>query len=209
MSARNPNVLFELGIRQAFDKPVVLIQEKGTPKIFDIAPLRVLDYSKEMKYHEVLKSQGELTEMINATKEAEKDKGNVNSIVRLLALSSPAAVPQLDRANKESLALEVINSQMNDMRKMLEMFVMDTRRNIKRAGNGIIAIEYEKISSRLDKLERMAQAKGDSKLLHEEYHNLIRNTEELMMNCDNDRDLKMIGMLMDKVHRQMKVNELM
>src|SRR5688572_20012011 len=34
LSSRNPNVLFELGIRQAFDKPVVLIQEKGTPKIF-------------------------------------------------------------------------------------------------------------------------------------------------------------------------------
>ena len=47
LSTRNPNVLFELGIRQAFDKPVVLIQEKGTPKIFDIAPLRYLEYSKE------------------------------------------------------------------------------------------------------------------------------------------------------------------
>ena len=28
LSTRNPNVLFELGIRQAFDKPVVLVQEK-------------------------------------------------------------------------------------------------------------------------------------------------------------------------------------
>ena len=37
LSTRNPNVLFELGVRQAFDKPVVLIQEKGTPKIFDIS----------------------------------------------------------------------------------------------------------------------------------------------------------------------------
>lgn len=34
LSTRNPNVLFELGIRQAFDKPVVLIQENGTEKIF-------------------------------------------------------------------------------------------------------------------------------------------------------------------------------
>lgn len=50
LSTRNPNVLFELGIRQAFDKPVVLIQEKGTQKIFDIAPLRYLEYSKDMKY---------------------------------------------------------------------------------------------------------------------------------------------------------------
>jgi hypothetical protein len=46
LSSRNPNVLFELGIRQSFDRPVVLIQEAGTPRIFDIAPLRYLEYSK-------------------------------------------------------------------------------------------------------------------------------------------------------------------
>ena len=40
LSSRNPNVLFELGIRQAFDKPVVLIQEVGTEKIFDIGILK-------------------------------------------------------------------------------------------------------------------------------------------------------------------------
>ena len=65
LSTRNPNVLFELGIRQAFDKPVVLIQEKGTPKIFDISPLRYLEYSKDMKYHEVLETQKELKKYID------------------------------------------------------------------------------------------------------------------------------------------------
>lgn len=57
LSTRNPNMLFELGIRQAFDKPVVFIQEKGTSKIFDIAPLKYLENSKEVKYHEVLETQ--------------------------------------------------------------------------------------------------------------------------------------------------------
>ena len=80
LSNRNPNVLFELGIRQAFDKPVVLIQEKGTPKIFDISPLRYLEYSKEMKYHDVLASQKALTEALEATANAEGDSTNINSI---------------------------------------------------------------------------------------------------------------------------------
>ena len=77
LSTRNPNVLFELGIRQAFDKPVVLIQEKGTPKIFDIAPLRYLEYSKDMKYHEVLESQKQLQESIEATKASEGDSSTL------------------------------------------------------------------------------------------------------------------------------------
>ncbi|MGN6937177.1 hypothetical protein ACTHTP_11265, partial [Neisseria sp. P0017.S001] len=67
LSTRNPNVLFELGIRQAFDKPVVLIQEIGTPPIFDITGLRYLQYSKDMKYHEVLKTQNELSNAIDET----------------------------------------------------------------------------------------------------------------------------------------------
>lgn len=44
LSTRNPNVLFELGLRQAFDKPTILIQEVGTPQIFDINLFRYTQY---------------------------------------------------------------------------------------------------------------------------------------------------------------------
>ena len=57
LSNRNPNVLFELGLRQAFDKPTVLVQQCETPKIFDISPLRYTEYRKELKYREVLEDQ--------------------------------------------------------------------------------------------------------------------------------------------------------
>lgn len=50
LSTRNPNVLFELGIRQAFDLPVVLVQEEGTPRIFDISNFNTYDYGKELSY---------------------------------------------------------------------------------------------------------------------------------------------------------------
>ena len=49
------------------------------------APLRYLEYSKDMKYHEVLESQKKLQEAIEATKAAEGESGNVNSIVKLMA----------------------------------------------------------------------------------------------------------------------------
>src|ERR1044071_6759240 len=57
LSSRNPNVLFELGLRQAFDKPVVLVREVGTSDIFDIGPLRYTEYHRERVYHEVLADQ--------------------------------------------------------------------------------------------------------------------------------------------------------
>lgn len=198
LSTRNPNVLFELGIRQAFDKPVVLIQEKGTPKIFDIAPLRYLEYSKEMKYHEVLESQKSLQEAIEATKAAEGDSGNINSIVKLMALSSPAIIPNLDNSNKEVLALDIMRSQMNDLKMMMEMMVHEGRKGISRRSS-IAAIEYERIVNKLDKISSL---KMDIEQADREYTKLMRDTEEIMMNCGGELDHRMFKYLMDKIYRQ-------
>ena len=198
LSTRNPNVLFELGIRQACDKPVVLIQEKGTPKIFDIAPLRYLEYSKEMKYHEVLESQKSLQEAIEATKAAEGDSGNINSIVKLMALSSPAIIPNLDNSNKEVLALDVMRSQMNDLKMMMEMMVHEGRKGISRRSS-IAAIEYERI---VNKLEKISSLKMDIEQADREYTKLMRDTEEIMMNCGGELDHRMFKYLMDKIYRQ-------
>ena len=212
LSSRNPNVLFELGIRQAFDKPVVLIQEKGTPKIFDISPLRVLDYSKDMKYSEVLESQDKLAEMINATKDAENEANDINSIVKLLALTSAASVPKLNDASKETLALDVINSQMSDMRKMIESFMMDSRHRTKYQDNGILRLEYEQISAKLDELDNMPRIKGtkfECEFIEKEYHKLMTRAEEIMMHCENNMDGRIFRILLDRMHRQMSSIELL
>lgn len=49
LTEHNPNVLFELGLRIAFNKPVCLIRAKGTAPIFDIDHmLRVYDYDPNL-----------------------------------------------------------------------------------------------------------------------------------------------------------------
>lgn len=200
LSSRNPNVLFELGIRQAFDKPVVLIQEKGTPKIFDIGPLRYLEYDKSMKYHDVLKTQSALTEAIIATKAAEGQHGNVNSIVRLMALSNPASIPTLEGDNKEAFAIDVLQTQLNDMRKMMEISLMENRRGLSKGS--ISSIEYERISSKLDKLINMRK-RMPRELQEREFHQLIMETEELAMHCDEKTDHRLFRYLMERIHRAM------
>ncbi len=115
LSSRNPNVLFELGIRQAFDKPVVLVQEKGTPKIFDIAVLRITDYCRQLKYHQVPKDQEAIATSLRATREACKDGTGVNSIVNLLSLSSPAALKAAG-ADDTAKMLQLIRSEIGALR---------------------------------------------------------------------------------------------
>jgi hypothetical protein len=49
LTDHNPNVLFELGLRMASEKPITLIRAKGTAAIFDVdSLLRVLDYDPNL-----------------------------------------------------------------------------------------------------------------------------------------------------------------
>jgi len=196
LSSRNPNVLFELGIRQAFDKPVVLIQETGTPKIFDIAPLRYLEYSKEMRYHDVLQIQKELKDAIEATAVADGEKGNVNSIVKLLALSNPAKIPDL-KGNKEEFAFGMLQAEMREVRKLMEISLHDRSGSHRRSS--ISAIEYERISNSLEKLQGVKRMPLPERM--EQLHILMRETEELMMTSRDEGEHMHFRRMMDRIHR--------
>lgn len=195
LSNRNPNVLFELGIRQAFDKPVVLIQEKGTPKIFDISPLRILDYSKDMKYHEVLQSQKMLSETINATIEANTDGSNVNSIVKLLALNNSATIPELENG-KDKFAMEYVQAELKDLRKILEISMINRD---KLASKSITAIEYERLSKELSKIRNSKNYSFDEK----EYllRDLLRDGEDMISSCKDDNEYKQFNRLISRIDK--------
>lgn len=198
LSSRNPNVLFELGIRQAFDRPVVLIQEAGTPRIFDIAPLRYLEYSKEMRYHDVLRIQKELKEAIEATVAADGESGNINSIVKLLALNASAKIPEL-KGKKDGLALEVMHAEMRELRKMMEFAMVERGRQPRRGA--ISALEYERISNTLDKIQSTKRMSPPERT--EQLHMLMREAEEIMVRCEEKSDHMHFRHLMERIHRAM------
>ncbi len=67
LTDHNPNVLFELGVRMAMDKPVALIKSKDTGKIFDVDNmLRVYEYNQNLWKSTIEKDVPELTEHFKA-----------------------------------------------------------------------------------------------------------------------------------------------
>lgn len=117
LSSRNPNVLFELALRQAFDKPVALVQEVGTPVIFDISPLRYTEYRKERTYHEVLEDQNSIAAAIRDTFEGHKAGKGVNSIVKLLSLSKPASLPEINAPEASADIQQLILAEVSQLRE--------------------------------------------------------------------------------------------
>lgn len=67
LTENNPNVLFELGLRIAEDKPIALIRAKGTPPIFDVDNmLRVYEYDPNLWSSTVDHDRPRLTDHVKA-----------------------------------------------------------------------------------------------------------------------------------------------
>jgi hypothetical protein len=65
LTEHNPNVMFELGMRMAEDKPVVLIKANGTGPLFDVDNmLRVFEYNPNLWQTTVEKDMPNLRDFI-------------------------------------------------------------------------------------------------------------------------------------------------
>lgn len=113
LSNRNPNVLYELGLRQAYDKPVVLIQDDKTDKIFDVSGISTVFYKSERLYEEVIEARENIKKAILSTK-----AGKVNTLAKVIKVKtadfSQVEVSQDDKIN---VILEGIYSEIRELKK--------------------------------------------------------------------------------------------
>lgn len=67
VSGKNPNVMFELGIRLAFDKPTIIIKDDCTDYSFDTGVIEHLCYPRDLTYWKILSFKKALKEKITKT----------------------------------------------------------------------------------------------------------------------------------------------
>lgn len=179
LSSRNPNVMFELGFRQAFDKPTVLVQEMGTSRVFDISPIRAEEYSGNLEYRSVNEDQIKIQRVLEETKRATDNDKGVNSLVRLLSLSSPAALKQI----KEDPTAEMVQLILSEMRE-LKTILRKSSDSMKTATDEEFRTGVEKIYQSMEKaINENATAEALHRLIYE-LKNLVlsRQINELLGN---------------------------
>jgi hypothetical protein len=170
LSGRNPNVLYELGVRQAFNLPTALIKDEITPRIFDIQGLRCFDYKHSLRVDQVHKEQENIRGVIAETV---LQTGDVNSMIQLLGVS-PAPLPsRIELSSDASVILESLKD-------------ISSRLSSIEAGNLKVASEIE--ASDGATIRRVARKRRSMFLLNGE---TLREGEELYI------DGKEIGTLLD------------
>lgn len=96
LSNKNPNVLYELGLRQAYDKPVVLVKDDETDRIFDVSGISTVEYNSVRLYENVMLARKRITEAILSTRDG-KEKTMVKIMKAEIADFSSVDVSQEDK----------------------------------------------------------------------------------------------------------------
>lgn len=67
VSERNPNVMFELGMRLAFDKPTIIVKDDRTSFVFDTGLIEHLEYPRDLRFSKIVDFKKKLAEKVLAT----------------------------------------------------------------------------------------------------------------------------------------------
>lgn len=161
LSSKNPNVFYELGLRQAFNKKTILITDGRTTTPFDITGFRYVKYDPSLRIDTVMNDVNEIAAMLKETDEASED--DINSIVKLLRLQ-PAKLEHVQLNEQDTMMFRMIQrlddkmSRIEDSQKKQSKFnPFNTEHISPRVSHGdlkdlILNLKYNDNNVDLDKL---------------------------------------------------------
>lgn len=117
LSTNNPNVLFEYGIRQAFDLPTVLIKDDKTRRIFDLSGFRDIEYDHNLRIANILSSRHAITTAITDTVDGANDENQIFSLVKLMKLTK-AALPT-GEVSRDDARFSLIEKKLDGMMSLM------------------------------------------------------------------------------------------
>ncbi len=93
VSCKNPNVMLELGMRLAFDKPVIIVKDDKTNYSFDSSPIFHLNYPRDLRYNLINDFRENLLLKIAETKSGKNENSFLKSFgaFKVAEISSESA----------------------------------------------------------------------------------------------------------------------
>ncbi len=82
VSGKNPNVMFELGLRLAFDKPTIIVKDDKTSYSFDTAPIEHIEYPRDLRFSKIIEFKERLKEKIIATSARSQTDENYTTFLK-------------------------------------------------------------------------------------------------------------------------------
>lgn len=180
VSCKNPNVMFELGMRLAFDKPTIIVMDDSTNYSFDTSVIEHLIYPRNLSYYAILDFQKKLTGKLTATISKSKDDPNYTTFLKHFGEFEIAHVEK-----KEGSINDVVLSKLDDITQQISVL---QRRDI----SGIRVIRREVSNDQKEKARDIIRYEV------ERYCNMNNvDTSILFLNKNRERD-RFINYLLER-----------
>ncbi len=112
VSAKNPNVMFELGMRLAFDKPTIIIKDDKTGYSFDTNIIEHLEYPRDLRFTKIVTFKKSLAEKVLATYKSSKSDPEYTTFLKHFATIKPKKLDE-----KEGSPQQVLMELLTDFRR--------------------------------------------------------------------------------------------
>lgn len=122
VSGKNPNVMFELGMRLAFDRPAIIVKDDKTTYSFDTQPIEHLEYPRDLRFNKIVEFKKSLQTKIKATYDMSCKDPNYTTFLKNYGSFT---VPKLEtiEVGKEDFIL----TEITDLRQMMQKMYRQTR----------------------------------------------------------------------------------
>lgn len=117
VSAKNPNVMFELGMRLAFDKPTIIIKDDQTDYSFDTSVIEHVPYPRDLRFTKILNFKEVLKRKIESTYKASKEDENYTTFLKHFGEFTVANLGQKE-VSSEKYVVESLNELKEGMEKL-------------------------------------------------------------------------------------------
>lgn len=131
VSGKNPNVMFELGMRLAFDKPTIIIKDDKTDYSFDTGIIEHVPYPRDLRYTRVVTFKSALADKVLATHRAAlKDPDHSTFLKNFGKFQVASLIESVIPADK--LVIEMLSelqTEVSNLRRSLPRNVTRINRN--------------------------------------------------------------------------------
>ena len=116
VSGKNPNVMFELGMRLAFDKPTIIIKDDHTGYTFDTGVIEHLEYPRDLRFNTIIDFKNKLKAKLISTYE-ESVKNPSSSVFLKNFGTFKVASLDVKEISADKAILESIEELRTDLRR--------------------------------------------------------------------------------------------
>lgn len=117
VSGKNPNVMFELGLRLAFDKPTIIVKDDQTSYSFDTSAIEHLEYPRDLRFSRIVEFKEKLAGKIKATHQRATSDATYTTFLKHFGEFTVAKLDKKEVSGQEYI-LEELRSLRVSMRRL-------------------------------------------------------------------------------------------